>query len=123
MEEDTPKLQLPCAAHFSRPQKEILQVADQMTSFLADTNVINNVQNGFVKGLSTTTNLLESFNDWTISIQACKSVTVAYVDFAKAFDSVSHPKLLYQLRQYGIDGCLLDWIRNFLHSFLTEATL
>jgi len=89
-------------------------IVDQMTSFLADTNVINNAQHGFVKGLSTTTNILESFNDWTISIQARKSVTVAYIDFAKAFDSVSHPKLLYRLRQYGIDGCLLDWIRNFL---------
>ena len=89
-------------------------IVDQMTSFLADTNVINKAQHGFVKGLSTTTNLLESFNDWTISIQARKSVTVAYIDFAKAFDSVSHPKLLYRLRQYGIDGCLLDWIRNFL---------
>ena len=89
-------------------------IVDQMTSFLADTNVINRAQHGFVKGLSTTTNLLESFNDWTISIQARKSVTVAYIDFAKAFDSVSHPKLLYRLRQYGIDGCLLDWIRHFL---------
>jgi len=83
-----------------------------MTSFLADTNGC--VTNKFVKGLPTTTKLLESFNYWTISIQIRKSVTVAYIAFAKAFDSVSHPKLLYRLRQYGIDGCLLDWIRDFL---------
>jgi len=89
-------------------------IVDQMTSFLVDTNVINKAQHRFVKGLSTTTNLLESFNDWTISIQTRKSVTVAYIDFAKAFDTVSHPKLLHRRRQYGIDGSLLDWIGNFL---------
>ena len=42
------------------------------------------------------------------------SITVAYIDFAKAFDTVSHVKLLYRLQYYGIDGCLLNWIRNFL---------
>ena len=47
-------------------------IVDQMTSFLVDSNVINKAQHGFVKGLSTTTNLLESFNDWTTSIQARK---------------------------------------------------
>ena len=39
---------------------------------------------------------------------------VAYVDFAKAFDSVSHCKLIAKLRQYGIAGCLLSWNDNFL---------
>jgi len=34
--------------------------------------------------------------------------------FAKAFDTVSHSKLLYHLKHYGIDGCLLKWIESFL---------
>jgi len=29
---------------------------------------------------------LQSFNGWTVSVQAQKSATVAYVDFAKVFD-------------------------------------
>lgn len=89
-------------------------ISDQMASFFLENNVINKAQHGFLKGLSTSTNLLECFNHWTISIQARKSVTVAYIDFAKAFDTVSHPKLLYRLKQYGIDGCLLKWIESFL---------
>jgi len=40
---------------------------------------------------------------------------------AKAFDIVSHPKLLHRLWQYGIDGSLLDWIGNFL-SERTQVT-
>jgi len=27
---------------------------------------------------------------------------------------VSHVELLYRLQYYGIDGCLLNWITNFL---------
>ena len=60
-------------------------VADQMNSFLCKNNIISKAQHGFLKGVSTMTNLLESCNDWTVSQQAQKSVTVAYIDFAKAF--------------------------------------
>ena len=90
-------------------------VADQMYSLLlCENNIISKAQHRFLKGVSTTTNLLESFNDWTAAVQDQKSVTVAYIDFAEAFDTVSHPKLLHRLKQYGIDGCLLEWLRNFL---------
>jgi len=41
------------------------------------------------------TNLFESFNDWIVSVQAQKFVTVACIDFAKAFDIVSRAKLLH----------------------------
>jgi len=38
---------------------------------------------------------------------------VAYIDFSRAFDSVSHEKLFARLYIYGIQGDLLCWIRNF----------
>ena len=44
-----------------------------------------------------------------------KTVTdIIYFDFKKAFDSVSHNKLLTKLRAYGISGDLFDWIEAFL---------
>jgi len=42
--------------------------------------------------------------------------SVVYVDFKKAFDSVSHTKLLLKLQTYGITGDLLGWITSFLSS-------
>ena len=39
-----------------------------------------------------------------------------YLDFAKAFDSVPHERLLLKLQSYGANGCLLSWIRNFITS-------
>ena len=40
-------------------------------------------------------------------------VSVAYIDFSKAFDTVSHEKLFRCLYSYGIRGDLLRWIKNF----------
>jgi len=57
-------------------------------------NIISKAQHGFLKRLSTLTNLLESFNDWTLALQNHSGVTVAYIDFAKAFDTVPDKKLL-----------------------------
>ena len=36
------------------------------------------------------------------------------MDFSKAFDKVSHPKLLQKLEYYGIQGTTSAWIRGFL---------
>lgn len=42
-------------------------------------------------------------------------VAVAFVDFRKAFESVSHEILLKKLKyNFGITGVLLDWIRAYL---------
>ena len=51
--------------------------------------IISKAHHGFLKRLSTCTNLLESFNDWTLALQNHSGVTVAYIDFAKAFDTTA----------------------------------
>ena len=38
-----------------------------------------------------------------------------YIDFAKAFDTVSHAKLLHKLPKYGITGNIVKWFASFLH--------
>ena len=41
-------------------------------------------------------------------------VDVIFTDFAKAFDSIPHKRLLVKLQSYGIHGKLVEWIRSFL---------
>jgi ribonucleases P/MRP protein subunit RPP40 len=82
--------------------------------YLRRHNVINKQQHGFLSGRSTTSNLLESICDWTLALNDSKSVAVANIDFAKAFDSVCTGKLLHKLSSYGISGQLLKWISSFL---------
>ena len=42
-------------------------------------------------------------------------VDTVYIDFAKAFDTVSHAKLLHKLPKYGITGNILKWFASFLN--------
>jgi len=44
-----------------------------------------------------------------------KAVDVIYLDFSKAFDTVSHSILLEKLAAHGLDGCTLRWIKNWLN--------
>ena len=82
--------------------------------YLLSHNLITKHQHGFIKQHSTTTNLLESLHDWSVSLSNHRSTDVAYIDFQRAFDSISHPKLIHKLSSYGISGNLLCWIMAFL---------
>jgi len=65
---------------------------------------------------STCTQLLETINDWSIALRNHHAVDAMYFDFAKAFDSVSHWKLLHNLTAYDITGDLLNCLTDFLHN-------
>jgi ribonuclease P/MRP protein subunit RPP40 len=41
-------------------------------------------------------------------------VDVVYFDFQKAFDTISHLRLVIKLESYGFSGHLLPWIKAFL---------
>ena len=43
-----------------------------------------------------------------------KLVDIIYLHFQKAFDKVSHAKLMRKIRKLGISGSLGDWIENWL---------
>ena len=92
---------------------ERVVVAD-VTSYMMQKGLITKHQHGFINRRSTATNLLESLSDWTLTIDNKSTQTVIYVDFSKAFDSVSRPKLITKLEGYGVSGDLLHLISDFL---------
>jgi len=49
-------------------------------------------------------------------------VHVSYLDMSKAFDKVSHPKLLRKLREYGFDRKLLAWLASYLYDRMQRVT-
>ena len=91
-------------------------IVEELLKYLKGQNLITKHQHGFLSKRSTATNLIESLNDWTLSLEIGKNQRVTYIDFAKAFDCVSHEKLMLKLSRpmYGINGNLLLWIKNFL---------
>ena len=57
---------------------------------------------------------MQSLNNWTAAIESGKQIHAVYLDYAKAFDTVSHRKLEYKLQKYGFGGNLLRWLSAFL---------
>ena len=51
---------------------------------------------------------------WTLIIDDGSSVDAIYFDFAKAFDSMPHKRLLKKIEKLGLEGNALQWIRDFL---------
>ena len=98
-------------------------IVNETLCFLRKHGLITKHQHGFLSGRSTTSNLLETLNDWTLTINNKNSIAAAYVDYKRAFDCVSHNKLLLKLRSYGISGNLHNWIEHFLTHRLTHTLL
>jgi hypothetical protein len=71
-------------------------------------------QHGFINGRSCATQLLDCLDLWTSMLEHKNAVDIIYLDFAKAFDSVPHQRLLLKLKSYGIQGGALRWIEAFL---------
>ncbi|KAK4830891.1 hypothetical protein QYF61_013820 [Mycteria americana] len=60
------------------------------------------------------TNLISFYDKVTRLVDEGKAVDVVYLDFSKAFDTVSHSILLEKLAAHGLDGCSLRWVKNWL---------
>ncbi|KAK4831046.1 LOW QUALITY PROTEIN: hypothetical protein QYF61_014978 [Mycteria americana] len=71
-------------------------------------------QHGFRKGRSCLTNLISFYDKVTRLMDEGKAVDVVYLDFSKAFDTVSHGILLEKLAAHGLDRCTLCWVKNWL---------
>ena len=91
-------------------------VASAISGYMFKHGLISKQQHGFLAKRSTSTNLVESLNDWTLAVNNRQVVSVAYIDYKKAFDSVCHSKLFIKLNAYGITGSLLLWLKDFLHN-------
>jgi hypothetical protein len=88
-------------------------VSDKL-HFLCEQRLISKQQYGFIARPSTTLNLLDALNDWSLANNNKFSVDVVYIDYAKTFDTVSLPKICPKLRAYGKSGNLLSSIADLL---------
>ena len=89
-------------------------IRDKIVEHLTENNLLSEAQHGFRKGRSCLTNLLESLESWTEILEEGNCIDVAYLDFRKAFDLVSHELLIYKMSKYGIDWKILNWVKTWL---------
>ena len=76
--------------------------------------LFSDFQYGFMKGRSTTLQLLFALDEWTEAIDNGYEVDCIYTDFSKAFDTVPHKRLLGKMRAYGICEQVVKWTEKFL---------
>jgi len=65
-----------------------------------------------MKDRSCLTNLISFYDKVTHLVDEGKAVAVVYLDFSKAFETVSHSILLEKLAAHGLDGCTLCWVKT-----------
>ena len=85
-----------------------------MLTFLKSNKLLSLNQHGFAANKSTFTQLVECLRYWTSAAKMRLQVHIIHIDFKKAYDSVSHNKLLFELTQMGFSNKLTDWISSFL---------
>ena len=71
-------------------------------------------QHGFRSKLSCETQPIEYTSDVLKTVQDKKQCDTVVMDFSKAFDKVSHDRLIYKLDRAGIDKQARNWIKSFL---------
>ena len=89
-------------------------IKDAVLAHLFSYNLVSSCQYGFLARRSTTIQLLHCCNKWLKNLSKGIQVDIVYLDFAKAFDSVVHNKLLSKLHSFGFGGNLLNWVSSFL---------
>ena len=75
---------------------------------------ISDKQWGFQKGKSTTSLLLHTTHDWFTWLDQQLEIMCVFFYFKKAFDTVSHRKLMNILCEIGTHPVLLSWLCSYL---------
>jgi hypothetical protein len=89
-------------------------VREQLMDHLQSNGLVSRWQHGFTKGRSCVTQLLETLDIWTEVLDEGGCVDTVYMDYMKAFDSVPHRRLVSKVEAHGINGKVLQWVRDFL---------
>jgi hypothetical protein len=89
----------------------------------AITPQISKLQHGFMKGRSTTTQIISVLSNIHNIFDNKEQTDVIYFDLSKAFDSVPHSLLIHKLQTFGINGKLLSWIQCYLTDRVQRVTM
>ena len=89
-------------------------VQKQLLSYLESEKLLTNSQYGFRPKRSTEMAATAFFDSIRCEADKGNLVGTIFIDLRKAFDTLSHSKLIEKLSSYGIDNIELDWFTDNL---------
>ncbi|PKU33191.1 rna-directed dna polymerase from mobile element jockey-like [Limosa lapponica baueri] len=99
----------------SNPRKMMERlVLGVISKHMEEKKAIRSSQQGFTKRKSCLLNLIAFYDGMTGWIDEGRAVNAVYLDFSKAFDTVSHSILPDKLRKCGLEEWTVRWIENWL---------
>ena len=98
-------------------------VVSNMMKHLEIHDILVDCQHGFRAKRSCQTQLISLTLEITNHLHYRIQNDLIILDFSKAFDKVSHKKLLFKLDNYGIRDTTLKWIGSFLNNRMQQAVL
>ena len=85
----------------------------QISRHLSINRISSPHQHGFQRGLSRETQLITVIYEWALVLDVHGQVDVVFLDFAKAFDSVPHERLLLKADYFVTRNKTNIWLRSF----------
>jgi len=98
-------------------------VRSNIVQHLEQQNILTDLQHGFRKGRSCESQLIITVNDLAKGIDDSSQTDAILLDFSKAFDKVSHSRVLLKLKHYDVSNSTLSWVTNFLDGRTQDVVL
>ena len=84
---------------------------------------LSDQQWGFTAGHSTVAALISTVHEWFGILEDGKDVCAVFLDFRKAFDSVSHSIIISKLQEVDLDPYLISWVANYLTARIQQVVV
>ena len=83
-------------------------------NYIIKNAILTPFQSGFVRGDSTTNQLLQIYHTFCNAVDRGKEVRAVFCDISKAFDRVWHRGLLHKLSGIGCSDKITSWFSSYL---------
>lgn len=116
------KVRIPASPSETRPIANLSELSkilekivhSQISTFLADYNILNPRQSAYRPHHNTQTALLRVTNDIKFAIDRKLITIMVLFDFSKAFDTVPLLNLLIKLKRIGFSNTVVWWLHSYL---------
>ena len=98
-------------------------LSNHVVTYLEDHGLLTERQFGFRKGRSAEDQLLLTYGKIVREVDCGLTVDAVYLDFAKAFDVLSHAVLLDKAEAIGFSPQVLGWVRAFLSNRVMQVSV